>query len=133
MTEFLISSTAVALRERGVSRLSMNFAAWGRLLDPDVQHSPAQRFATWWIRKLNRFFQIESLRSFNQKFDPQWLPRCIVFPEPADLARVGILYAGAEGFVAIPGLGPLFVPKAVGGVPAPDDAPPPPGAGSQVA
>jgi lysyl-tRNA synthetase len=133
MTEFLISNTALALKARNVSRLSMNFAAWGRLLDPDVQHSPAQRFATWWVRKLNRFFQIESLRSFNEKFSPQWLPRVIVYPEPADLARVGVLYAGAEGFVALPVLGPLFVPRPVGGVQAPDDAEPPPDPASRVA
>jgi lysylphosphatidylglycerol synthetase-like protein (DUF2156 family) len=133
MTEFLISNAALALKARNVTRLSMNFAAWGRLLDPDVQHSPAQRFATWWVRKLNRFFQIESLRNFNEKFSPQWLPRVIVYPEPQDLARVGVLYAGAEGFVAIPVLGPLFVPRPVGGVQAPDDAEPPPDPASQVA
>ena len=133
MTEFLIANTALELRRRGVVRLSMNFAGFGRLLDPDVAHSPAQRFATFWIRKLDRFVQLESLRSFNQKFDPQWFPRCLIYPEPMDLPRVGIVYAGAEGLVSIPGLGPLFVPKPVGGVPAPDDAEPPPGAGSRVA
>ncbi len=133
MTEFLISNAAAALRERGVIRLSMNFAAWGRMLDPEIQHTPVQKFATWWVRKLNPFFQIESLRSFNQKFDPEWLPRCMVFPEPGDLPRVGLLYVGAEGFLAVPGLGPLLVPKAVGGVPAPDDADSSTGSGTQVA
>ena len=33
MTEFLIANTALALGERGFRRLSMNFAAWGRLFD----------------------------------------------------------------------------------------------------
>ncbi len=37
----------------------------------------------------------------------------------ADLPRVGLLYAGAEGFLAIPGIGGLLVPKAVGGVASP--------------
>ena len=105
--------------ERGVDRLSMNFAAWGRLLDPDVQHSPAQRAAAWAIRKLNPFFQIESLRTFNEKFSPEWLPRSIVFADTADLPRLGLLYAGMEGFLAVPVLRSLFVPKPVGGVRAP--------------
>jgi lysyl-tRNA synthetase len=122
MTEFLIANTTLALKARNVSRLSMNFAAWGRLLDPDVQHSPLQRAAAWGVRKLNPFFQIESLRSFNEKFSPEWLSRVIVYPEPVDLPRVGLLYAGAEGFVALPVLGSLFVPRPVGGVQAPDDA-----------
>ncbi len=120
ITEFLIAHSALALRERGVDRLSMNFAAWGRLLDPDVQHTPPQRVAAWGIRKLNPFFQIESLRTFNEKFSPQWLPRCIVFADPADLPRLGLLYAGMEGFLAVPVLRNLFVPKPVGGVRAGD-------------
>jgi len=122
MTEFLIANAAIALKQRNVSRLSMNFAAWGRLLDPDVQHTPVQQFATWWVRKLNRFFQIESLRSFNEKFRPDWISRAIVYPDSVDLARVGVLYAGAEGFVALPFLGPLLVPRPVGGARAPDNA-----------
>jgi hypothetical protein len=57
----------------------------------------------------------------------------MVFPEPADLPRVGLLYVGAEGFLAVPGIGQLLVPKPVGGVAAPDDADTPSGSGSQVA
>jgi hypothetical protein len=41
-----------------------------------------------------------------------------VYQEITDLPRVGLLYAGAEGFLALPGIGDLFVPKAVGGVSA---------------
>ena len=33
LTEFLIANAALALGERGFDRLSMNFAAWGRLFD----------------------------------------------------------------------------------------------------
>ena len=40
----------------------------------------------------------------------------LIYQEPTDLPRVGLLYAGAEGFLAIPGIGDLFVPKAVGEV-----------------
>ncbi|MET0920439.1 MAG: phosphatidylglycerol lysyltransferase domain-containing protein, partial [Acidimicrobiia bacterium] len=121
ITEFLIAHSALALRERGVDRLSMNFAAWGRLLEGDVQHTPTQRLAAWAIRKLNPFFQIESLRTFNEKFSPEWLPRSIVYADAADLPRLGLLYAGIEGFLAVPVLRNLFVPKPVGGVHSPDE------------
>ena len=40
----------------------------------------------------------------------------LVFEEPFDLPRVGLLYAGAEGFLSLPGVGGLFVPHKVGGV-----------------
>ena len=71
---------------------------------------------------LNPFFQIKSLHDFNAKFSPLWLSRVLVYQELTDLPRVGLLYAGAEGFLALPGVGDLFVPKAVGGVPAEHNA-----------
>ncbi len=120
ITEFLIVKAATALAERGVRRLSMNFAAWGRLLDPDIQQGMVQRVAAWGIRKANPYFQIESLRTFNEKFDPLWLPRSIVYADASDLPRVAALYAGAEGFLVLPFGRALFVPTPVGGVPAPD-------------
>jgi lysylphosphatidylglycerol synthetase-like protein (DUF2156 family)/elongation factor P--beta-lysine ligase len=125
MTEFLIASTAEALRGRGVARLSMNFAMWGRLFADDVPFTAGQRVARRLVGALNPFFQIRSLRDFNARFGPEWLPRVLAYRARADLPRVGLLYAGAEGFLAVPGLGELLVPKAVGGVSAPS-APPGP-------
>ena len=40
----------------------------------------------------------------------------LAYRRPIDLPRVGLLYAGAEGFLALPWIGDLLVPKAVGGV-----------------
>ncbi|MGY1706620.1 lysine--tRNA ligase [Geodermatophilus sp. SYSU D00697] len=119
MTEFLIASAASALGARGVARLSMNFAMWGRLFADDVPFTPAQRAARWAVGLLNPFFQIRSLRDFNARFDPEWLPRVLAYRRRSDLPRVGLRYAGAEGFLALPGIGELLVPKAVGGVPSP--------------
>ena len=116
MTEFLIASSAIALRDRGVVRMSMNFAMWGRLFQEGVQFTPSQRVAKRVISVLNPFFQIKSLQDFNAKFSPEWLSRVLIYQQPTDLPRVGLLYAGAEGFLAIPAIGELFVPKAVGGV-----------------
>jgi lysyl-tRNA synthetase len=119
MTEFLIAATARALDERGVVRLSMNFAMWGRLFADDVPFTPTERVARRLVGLLNPFFQIRSLRDFNNKFEPEWLPRVLAYRKPTDLPKVGLLYAGAEGFLAIPVIGDLLVPKAVGGVTSP--------------
>ena len=43
LTEYLIANAALALGERGFSRLSLNFAAWGRLFDSGTRLSPTQR------------------------------------------------------------------------------------------
>jgi len=116
MTEYLIAQTAQALGAEGIDRLSMNFAMWGKLFDKDVPYSLAQRFAKHVVDVINPFFQIKSLYDFNAKFSPEWVSRALVFQEPTDLPRVGLLYAGAEGFLSLPGVGELFVPKTVGGV-----------------
>ena len=94
----------------------MNFAMWGRLYEAEVPYSLTQRLAKRAVDLMNPFFQIKSLHDFNAKFHPQWLSRVLIYQEPTDLPRVGLLYAGAEGFLAIPGIGELFVPKQVGGV-----------------
>jgi len=106
-----------------VARLSMNFAMWGRLFDDEVPFTAGQRVARRLVGLLNPFFQIRSLRDFNARFGPEWLPRVLAYRRRSDLPRVGLLYAGAEGFLSVPGLGELLVPKAVGGVSAPS-APP---------
>jgi lysylphosphatidylglycerol synthetase-like protein (DUF2156 family) len=79
--------------------------------------------ARWAVGVLNPFFQIESLRDFNARFDPEWLPRVLAVRSVTDLPRVGLRYAGAEGFLAVPVLGDLLVPRAVGGVPSPSGPP----------
>jgi lysyl-tRNA synthetase len=122
MTEFLIAQTALALGAEGISRLSMNFAMWGRLYDKDVSYSARQRLAKRAVDVLNPFFQIKSLHDFNEKFSPQWVSRELIYAEPTDLPRVGLLYAGAEGFLSIPGIGELFVPRAVDALGAGDGA-----------
>jgi lysylphosphatidylglycerol synthetase-like protein (DUF2156 family) len=113
ITEFLIVRAAEELGRQGVVRLSMNFAAWGRLFDAEAELGPRDRALKWVVAKLNPFFQIKSLHDFNEKFQPEWLPRSMVYEEAADLPHVGILYAGVEGFLNVPVLGRLLVPPVV--------------------
>jgi lysyl-tRNA synthetase, class II len=122
MTEYLIAETSLALGQEGIVRLSMNFAMWGKLYEQDVHYTFTEKLAKRAIDVLNPFFQIKSLHDFNAKFSPLWLSRVLVYQELTDLPRVGLLYAGAEGFLSLPGVGDLFVPKAVGGVSAEHDA-----------
>jgi lysyl-tRNA synthetase, class II len=111
VTEYLIANSALALGERGFRRLSMNFAAWGRLFDETARLSPRQRLQKRLVDLLNPFFQIQSLRDFNAKFAPEWLPRSIVVEEPAAIPKVALLYASVEGFVTLPVIGRHLVPQ----------------------
>jgi lysylphosphatidylglycerol synthetase-like protein (DUF2156 family) len=110
LTEFLIANAALELGARGVRRLSLNFAAWGRLLDSAEDAGVLGRFERAVARGLNPYFQIQSLRDFNAKFGPQWLPRSIVVDDLAELPRVALLYASVEGFLDLPLVGRFLVP-----------------------
>jgi lysyl-tRNA synthetase class 2 len=50
---------------------------------------------------LSRWFQIESLYKFNEKFQPAWVPRFLIFRSPKDLPRIGLAAMRAEGFVTL--------------------------------
>jgi lysyl-tRNA synthetase, class II len=112
MTEFLTANTALTLKHQDVVRLSMNFAAWGRLWQDD-DLTVSLRLLRWFVSRMQGYFQIKSLYDFNEKFDPDWLPRSIVCTSPAALPRIGVLFAGVEGFVDFPVVGKYFVPKVV--------------------
>ncbi|MBA3716898.1 MAG: lysine--tRNA ligase [Actinobacteria bacterium] len=113
LTEFLIAQTAETLRERGPVRLSLNFAAWGRLFHAEGDRTLRLRLARWIVHRLNPFFQIQSLYEFNAKFEPEWLPRILVYEKGAHLPTVALLYAGVEGFLALPVIGSMLVPRVV--------------------
>ncbi len=110
VTEYLIAQAALALGARGFERLSLNFAAWGRLLDSAEHAGLAGRLQRLMARGLNPFFQIQSLRDFNQKFGPEWVPRSVVIDDVSDLPRVALLYASVEGFLDVPGLSRVLEP-----------------------
>jgi lysyl-tRNA synthetase class 2 len=102
MTEFLIARAAQTLGARGFKRLSLNFAAWGRLLDSAEDAGLSGRLQRLMAKGLNPFFQIQSLRDFNAKFGPEWVPRSVVIDDTSDLPRIAMLYASVEGFLELP-------------------------------
>ncbi len=110
ITEYLIANSALTLGQQGFRRLSMNFAAWGRLFDDERRLTFGQRQLKKLAEILNPFFQIKSLRDFNAKFDPDWWPRSIVLEDAESAPKVALLYATTEGFLKIPVIGKKLVP-----------------------
>jgi len=119
MTEFLLTRTIMAMDEEGLARLSMNFAAWGRLFYEDIHYTVPQRIAKRLLELINPFYQIKSLKAFNQRFYPDWVPRVIVYDDVRALPRVGLLFGGVEGFLSIPIIGKYLVPRTVAHVKPP--------------
>jgi lysyl-tRNA synthetase class 2 len=88
LTEYLVVNAIGLMRERGIEELSLNFAAFARLIR-------AQGAVSRVLSVADRFFQIERLYRFNAKFDPRWEPRYLVFD--GAFLRVGLAVMIAEG------------------------------------
>jgi lysyl-tRNA synthetase class 2 len=95
LTEFLVVEAARLLGERGLTEFSLNFAAYGRWLrDPA---NGIERALAVVLRRADKYFQVERLLKFNQKFDPRWQPRYLLFESPAQLPRIALASMWAEG------------------------------------
>jgi len=106
VTELLIVDTLRSCAELGVSRVSLNFAAFRSTLERG-ERLGAGPFLRAWRRVLifaSRWFQIESLYRFNAKFQPAWVPRFIVYPAARDLPRIAVAALEAEAFLTWPHL-----------------------------
>jgi lysyl-tRNA synthetase, class II len=95
LMEFLIVRSISALRERGIEELSLNFAAFARLMhDPE---NLRERVLGRLLTLANPYFQIESLYRFNAKFFPRWEPRYLAYEGSLGLARTGLAALRIEG------------------------------------
>jgi lysyl-tRNA synthetase class 2 len=102
LTEFLVTEAVVHLRERGLEEMSLNFATAARFM-----HSPenvVEKAIGKLAKKLNRYFQIESLYKFNAKFFPRWEPRYFVYEGRLGIFRGFLAGMWAEGQLPKPRL-----------------------------
>ncbi len=102
LVEFLVARALEQLRDRGVEEVSLNFAAFGRLLHSP--HNPAERALGRFLSLADSFFQIERLYRFNAKFFPRWEPRYLLFEGRFGLPRAGLAALWAEGQLRKPSL-----------------------------
>ncbi len=108
LLDFALVSTIEHLKEQGVKGLSLNFATLRSTLSGDKGDGTVQRAERWFLKKLSSFAQIESLWRFNAKYDPEWLPRYVVFDTAEHLVPVVMAIMRAESLWEIPVLGRLL-------------------------
>jgi lysyl-tRNA synthetase class 2 len=103
LNELLIVAALRHAPSMGVSRVSLNFAMFRSALarGERIGAGPVLRGWRGLLVFLSRWFQIESLYKFNAKFQPEWVPRFLVFPNSRDLPRIGFAIMQAEGFVTL--------------------------------
>jgi lysyl-tRNA synthetase, class II len=102
LTEFMVVSAIEQLRERGIAEVSLNFAAFARLIREP--RGILERVAGRVITLGDAWFQIERLYRFNAKFFPRWEPRYFMYERRFGLPRAGIAALWLEGQLPRPAL-----------------------------
>jgi lysyl-tRNA synthetase class 2 len=99
VNERMIVDTVLWAKEREIAQISLNFAVFKGLIEEGADLGLTSSIEAWVVRRINPYFQIESLYTFNDKFHPHWVPRFLVYRSTSELAAVGIAAASAEGFM----------------------------------
>ena len=108
LLDFALCSTIEHLAARGFDGLSLNFAAMRSTLAGEKGDGTVQRAERWFLKRMSNFAQIESLWKFNAKYEPEWLPRYVVFDTAEHLVPVVMAILRAESLWEIPVLGRLL-------------------------
>jgi lysyl-tRNA synthetase class 2 len=100
LNEALVCRALQVAGERGVAEVSLNYAGLAHL----VRREPRGNALTTWLARLviallGDRFQMDRLVRFNEKFDPEWRPRYLVYESRAGLPRAVMRVLQAEGYV----------------------------------
>ncbi|MER5470949.1 phosphatidylglycerol lysyltransferase domain-containing protein [Streptomyces sp. NPDC002685] len=112
LMEFMVIELLLRAEEIGVERISLNFAMFRSVFERGTRLGAGPVLRLWCsvLTFLSRWWQLESLYRANAKYRPVWEPRYLLFEKSADLPRIGIAAARAEGFLAPPAL-PRFASR----------------------
>lgn len=99
VNERMIVDVVAWARDHGISEVSLNFAVFKGLIEEGADLKFVEAAEAWLVRRLNPYFQIESLLTFSAKFGPRWVPRYLVYRGAGNLVAAGIAAASAEGFM----------------------------------
>jgi lysylphosphatidylglycerol synthetase-like protein (DUF2156 family) len=113
LLDFVLIETIFHLKAGGYRGLTLNFATLRAVLAGETGDGVSQRIERWLLQKMSGPMQIESLRHFNSKYDPDWRPRYAVYESPGNILPAAWAVAKAESFVDLPLIGRMFTPKPV--------------------
>jgi lysyl-tRNA synthetase, class II len=102
LNEFLIVRAIEWAAANGIERVSLNFSAFAALLGEPGDFTGVQRVERSVLLRLQGRFQLTRLRTFNEKFQPRWEPRYVIYPSGASLPRVALAAMLAEGYLRLP-------------------------------
>jgi lysyl-tRNA synthetase class 2 len=101
VNERMIVETVQWAQAHDVEEVSLNFAVAKDILTEGADLSSVEAAEAWVLRRLNPYFQIESLLTFNAKFHPRWVSRFLVYRSITDLLPVAVAALSAEAFLPL--------------------------------
>ncbi|GAA5702347.1 hypothetical protein AQJ43_13895 [Streptomyces avermitilis] len=106
LMEFMVIELLRRAREIKITQVSLNFAMFRSVFERGARLGAGPVLRLWrsLLSFFSRWWQIESLYRANAKYRPIWEPRFLLFEKSADLLRIGVAAARAEGFLEAPGL-----------------------------
>jgi lysylphosphatidylglycerol synthetase-like protein (DUF2156 family) len=105
LLDYALCSTIMDLKTRGVSGLSLNFSAFRSTLDGEKGDGITQRVERWGLKRLSAILPIETLWRFNEKYQPTWLARHLVYASPEVFVPTVAAALRAESITEIPVVG----------------------------
>ncbi|MET9131707.1 phosphatidylglycerol lysyltransferase domain-containing protein [Streptomyces antibioticus] len=106
LIEFMVIEVLRRAGEIGITQVSLNFAMFRSVFERGARLGAGPVLRLWrsLLGFFSRWWQIESLYRANAKYRPVWEPRFLLFEKSADLPRIGVASARAEGFLDGPAL-----------------------------
>ncbi|MFC4498938.1 MULTISPECIES: phosphatidylglycerol lysyltransferase domain-containing protein [Streptomyces] len=103
LIEFMVIELLRRAREIRITQVSLNFAMFRSVFERGARLGAGPVLRLWrsLLSFFSRWWQIESLYRANAKYRPIWEPRFLLFEKTADLPRIGLASARAEGFLEI--------------------------------
>ena len=105
LLDYALCSTIDHLHQRGQHGLSLNFAAMRSTLEGESGDGLTQRVERWALRRMSGVLPIESLWRFNAKYEPDWLPRYVVYDSAELFAPTVVSILRAESLSEVPVIG----------------------------
>ncbi|WP_349899898.1 bifunctional lysylphosphatidylglycerol flippase/synthetase MprF [Parafrigoribacterium soli] len=93
--EFLIASAALRMQQQGIETMSLSAAPLARSQDPGADNGRMQRLLGFLARTLEPVYGFASLLNFKQKFQPEFRPLLMTYPDPLALPAIGFALARA--------------------------------------
>ncbi|NEB10621.1 DUF2156 domain-containing protein [Streptomyces coelicoflavus] len=106
LMEYMVIELLRRADEIDTTQVSLNFAMFRSVFERGARLGAGPVLRLWrsLLSFFSRWWQIESLYRANAKYRPIWEPRFLLFEKSADLPRIGMASARAEGFLEAPGL-----------------------------